>query len=274
MKRLSFTFSVLQYRHDVWTGEGLNVGVALSCNDCGYLAFKGRSGRGRLARAFPGLDYQALRSAVVSLERFFDRHSSGFGLLPRPDSVRDLALRALPADESSSLVWLPSGSGLTADPAAEHARIFERMVMRYESESGRDVRTDEMVFETVRRKLQRAELYQKFEAHTVVSEFSRVTFDHSFRNGVWHCVQPVSLDSADADRMQAKAARWAGLMQSLQGVQGIKPYFVTGRPQDKSLMRKYETMKRFLASSPLSPRVVDEERSDLVVEEISAAARH
>lgn len=130
----------------------------------------------------------------------------------------------------------------------------------------RDARTDEMVFEAIRRRLEAAELLHLVEPHTVQSKFATVTFDHALKNGVWHCIQPLSFDSADEDRMLSKAARWAGIMQSIESRQSeIKTYFVTGAPQDERLLPQYDRMGEFLRASPMNPIVVDENNADYIV---------
>lgn len=45
----------------------------------------------------------------------------------------------------------------------------------------------------------------------------------------------------------------------------MRPYFVTGKPTDQSLMEQYSKMVELLRASPLDPVVMDEERAgDLV----------
>lgn len=273
MKQVPYTYTVLQYHHDTWTGESMNIGVLLHCADYNYVSLKSRYGRGRLGGAYPDLDHKSLRSTIAAIEKYFDRLNSAQRDFLRPASALEYAKSVL-VDDDSSLSWYDQGSGLTGDdPSKIHDFLFDRLVARYESHTGRPSRSDEMVFESVKKKLQKAELYNRFQSHTVESKYASVTFEHSFKNGVWHCVQPVSFDSADADRMQDKAAKWVGKMQSLLECKGnMKAYFVTGKPQTRELMAKYNTVMEFLRASPLEPTVVDEQEADLVVEKIQAAA--
>jgi Protein of unknown function (DUF3037) len=266
----SYTYTVLQYRHDVWSGEALNLGVLFYCPKSRYLSLKCRTGKGRIAKAFPTLDHTALRLVVKGLEQRFEHLLGMPGLFPpRFETALDWATSVLVADDSS-LVWRGNGSGISACPEKEHEELFSRLVSQYDLEEGRDAISDEMVYERIRARLQVAELLDRVSPHIVQSEFATITFDCALKNGVWHCVQPISLDSADADRMQAKAFKWAGQMQGIQNEVGIKPYFITGKPRDLSLMPKYDQMKKLLAASPLSPVVIDIDHADLLVDKLRA----
>jgi hypothetical protein len=268
MKLAPYSYTILQYRHDVWTGEALNLGVLLYCPEQNYLALRARKGRGRLAQAYPNLDHAALRETIKGLQKFFAQCLDKYGFLSKPDTALEFG-RSVLAEDDSSLRWYNNGNGLT--PA--HDSIFERMVSRYDHEEGRDPITDEMVFDKVKGRLQKAELLHLMQPKIVSSDFATVSFSHTIQNGKLHCVQPVSFDSANEDQMQVKATNWAGRMLGLQGKTDIRPYFITGKPTDKSFMAKYTQMQNLLRISPLAPIVVDAEEVDSVVCTLVEAVR-
>lgn len=265
MTKHAYSYVVLQYRHDVWVGEALNAGVLLFSESARFLKLKARTGQGRLANAYPDLDHGALRDAVKALERRFDRIAMSSGLFLPSDSAIEVGRKVLIPNDGS-LSWGMTGCGVADDPEEALERIYSRFVGRYDKAAGRDVRTDEMVFETVRRRLEIAELYQRVQPHVVRSKFATIPFDHAIQNGVWHVIQPLSFDSADEDRMLDKAARWAGRLQSIADCKGrVCPYFVTGKPSIPSLMPQYRKMVEFLRASPMQPVVMDEAQAgDLV----------
>ncbi len=265
MTKHAYSYAVLQYRHDVWVGEALNVGVLIFSETARFLKLKARTGQGRLASAYPDLDHAALREAVKALERRFDKIAASSGLFLPSGGALEVGRKVLIPDDSS-LSWGMTGSGVAAEPEDALEKVYARFVGRYDKAAGREVRTDEMVFETVRAKLEIADLYQRVQPHVVRSQFATIPFDHAIENGVWHVIQPLSFDSADEDRMLDKATRWAGRLQSISGFEGkIRPYFVTGKPSIQSLMHQYHKMVEFLRASPLQPVVMDEAQAgDLV----------
>ncbi|WP_283179038.1 DUF3037 domain-containing protein [Gemmobacter sp. 24YEA27] len=265
MTKHAYSYAVLQYRHDVWVGEALNAGVLLFSESARFLKLKTRTGQGRLAQAYPDLDHGAFRDAVKAMGRRFDRIASTSGLFMPSGGALEVGKTVLRPDDSS-LSWGMTGSGVAVDPEEALEKLYGRFVGRYDKAAGREPRTDEMVFETVRRKLELAELYQRVQPKLVKSKFGSIQFKHTIENGVLHVIQPVSFDSADADNMLDKAAKWAGRLQSIAELEGqVRPYFVTGRPSDRALMGQYDRMVALLKASPLDPVVMDEGQSgDLV----------
>ena len=271
MTKLAYTYAVLQYRHDVWVGEALNVGVLMFSDEGRFLKMKAKSGQGRLANAYPGLDHGALREAVKALVRRFDEMSSRSGFFPPSGSALDVGHKVLVPDDSS-LSWGVTGSGVTSDPKAELEKVYGRFVSRYDQSHARDSRTDEMVYEAVRKKLELSELLYRVEPHVVRSQFATIPFDHAIKNGIWHVIQPLSFDSADEDRMLDKAAKWAGRLQSIADqASDVRPYFITGAPTERELLPQYLRMLDFLRASPMRPVVMDEAQAGALVD---AVAKH
>ena len=269
MTKHGYSYAVLQYRHDVWVGEVLNIGVLLYSETARFLKLKSRTGQGRIANAYPDLDYSALRDAVKALERRFDKIAASSGLFLPSGGAIEIGRKVLIPDDSS-LFWGIGGSGIALNPEEALAKLFTRFVGQYDKAAGRDTRSDEMVFEAVRRKLELAELYQRVQPYVVRSKFATIPFEHAIQNGIWHVIQPLSFDSADEDRMLDKAAKWAGRLQSISDCEGkVRPYFVTGKPSIQSLMPQYRKMVEFLRASPMQPVVVDEEQADDLVSEVT-----
>ncbi|MEI4473347.1 DUF3037 domain-containing protein [Frigidibacter sp. MR17.24] len=272
MKGHAYSYVVLQYRHDVWTGEVMNLGILLCCPGERFLKLKSRRGRGRIAQAYPGIDARALTNTVKSLEHRFGKVEASWDMLSSAAKAGDVARGVLRAD-ASSLQWAMDGSGLTGAAAETLDMLYDRFVGRYDDDPGRDAITDDQVFEKVKVKLEAAQLYKRFERHVVHSEFGDVAFEHAFKNGVWHCVQGISFDSANRERMLEKAQKVAGKMHSIAGAAGsMRPYFVTGKPRNPDLLPQYSKMQKLLKSSPLEPLVVDERDASVVVERIAEAA--
>jgi len=270
MTKYAYSYAVLQYRHDVWVGEALNAGVLLFSEGARFLKLKARTGQGRLAQAYPDLDHGSLRDAVKALERRFHRIATTSGLFLPSCGAIEIGRKVLIPDDSS-LSWGMTGSGVAVDPEEALEKVYARFVGRYDKAATRDVRTDEMVFETVRQKLELAELYQRVQPHVVRSKFAAIPFDHAIANGAWHVIQPVSFDSADEERMLDKAAKWAGRLQSIAELRGkVCPYFVTGKPTNDALMPQYHKMVELLRASPLDPVVMDEEHASDLVAKVAA----
>lgn len=274
MSNSTYTYTILQYRHDVWSGECMNVGVLLFCPQSQYVGFKFRSGGSRLSNAYPGIDRPALLHDLKEMDRWFSRHAAAPSDMWMWRTAIDLG-HSLLGDDDSSFRWRMNGSGTTSDPENTLELLFERFVMQYDPKPGRAPRTDEQVFDSIKGKLKRAELLARMEAHTVRTKYAEFTFDHALKNGKWHCLQAISLDSADEENMQRKAERWAGkLVGLLEAKERPQVYMITGKPSEARLQGKYDRMVEFLKHNPAEPVVIDEDQSEILVQQLSALTHH
>jgi hypothetical protein len=146
---IAYTFAILRYIHDLAGGERVNVGVALFAPKARFVGALCSTNGERVARMFPGLNRDALSSALQSIQMRFRtlaaRLPTEWSSPYEQKNVLDIARSVLPPDDSS-LQWEASGSGLTDNPEYTLRRLFERMVQRYEPPS---VSTDNINLMTV-----------------------------------------------------------------------------------------------------------------------------
>jgi len=268
--RAPYSYVLLRYRHDPLAGEFANVGVILHQPSSGFLDAKIRHTLGRLSAMFPDIDSEGLRSSFRAIERELKRRaeSQGADLLTSLKDAGSFGRQILP-DDDSSFVWGPVGSGLTLDPAETLAALYERFVARYD-ERPRPHRDDAAVWRPVRDRLAELKLADRLQPKTIASPFDQVEFDHAWKNGAWHCFQPLSFDLANEENIREKARRWAGQMLALkEAIEPFKPYFFVGSPGDRALEDAYKAALNILKLSPFSPEVIEEARIEDLVRRIA-----
>ncbi len=269
----TYTYTLLRYIHDTTAGEAINVGVALFAPDANFVAVRCRKTYARLKNVFPDMDGAAFRSAMRSIElRFaeFERRTSEELPLAGKSNVLEYARMVLPQDDGS-LQWSPFGSGLTKDPSKTLDQLYTRMIERYDAHHGDEKRTDDDVWRTFKHTLDIYNLPVQFEPHTVRAEDDEVTFRFAWKNGIWHCVEPVSFDLATAENIRDKAHLWLGQATGVKEAgDQFKVYFVVGRPQSESLHTAFESALSILAKVPVSKTIVDENAVESIVTEITA----
>ena len=266
-----YTYVVLRYRHDPLTAEFANVGVVLHQPALGFLDARLRRTSGRISQIFPDLDGAALRSSLRDIERAIRRiaRSEAGDLLTSLTDAAAVARRILPEDDTS-FVWRPLGSGLTADPAKTLDQLYDRFVARYD-EQPRVRRDDEAVWRPVRDRLAELHLADRLQPKRIESRIDAVEFQHAWKNGAWHCYQPLSFDLANEEVIREKARRWAGQMLALSNpIEPFKPYFFVGRPNNPDLGSAYHAAVEILKLSPVSPEVIEETEIDRLVRQIEA----
>ncbi len=257
-----YSYTILRYVHDVATGEFVNVGVAIYSKEARYAGAMCRTTYGRVSKTFPGVDGESFRGLMRFIQSRVDE--IGFelaGELPLnglPDSVLEVAHRVLPADDSS-LQWSPPGSGLADDLPATLERLFERMVMRYEDRPQQESRTDDAVWRKFRRTLESRHLLRHLESKTISVSDDELEFQHAWKNGIWHCLEPISFDLASPDSIRDKAHRWLGQVSSIKDSPELfKIYLLLGEPQRAELRPAFDQAMSILGKLPVKNEVVRE----------------
>jgi hypothetical protein len=270
MKRHPYTYSILRYRHDPVAGEQLNVGVVLHSSERRFLGARFRKNYGRLSKAFPDVDGSTLRQDLGRIEKAFEKltKKEGSDLLSIDSNAETFATKIVGPDDGS-LVWSELGSGTTENPEATLEKLFFRFVTQYE-DAATPRRTDADVWRPVRDRLLELKIASILEKKTIASSKDEVEFEHAWKNGKWHCYQPLSFDLATVDGIQEKAARWVGHMVGLSSAsEQFQPYFIVGKPSEPALQSAYRRAVEFIADAPLHPTIVPEDEVEAFANELA-----
>lgn len=274
MTREPYTYMILRYRHDPVAGEQINVGVVLHAARSGFLGAAIRKAYGRVAKLFPSVDGTTLRHDLAGLERAFRKlakENVHNDLVSRPN-IATYALQVVGRDDSS-LIWSEIGSGITADPAKTLEDLHSRFVAQYD-EVNAARRSDADIWKPFRDLLVERKIADIFEQKTITAVHDEVEFDHAWKNGKWHCFQPLSFDLVTADGIQEKAARWVGHMVGLKSAADhFQPYFILGAPTDPQLHAAYDRAMEFISSAPLTPKIITEETFGAFADELEDKIR-
>jgi hypothetical protein len=269
--REAYSYTVLRYVHDVMTGEFVNVGVVLHAT--GELKSKFRTTHGRVANIFPGLDEKAFKDALRAVSNAvadLAKKESTAGLFQtKPDALK-LARKVMVSDDSS-FQWSPPGSGVTRDLEATVLQLYDRFVMRHDKRSADARRVDADVWKPVREKLEELNVLDKFGTQTFHGSLDDITFKHAWKNGIWHAIEPVSLDLSDEDAIKGKAHKLRGHLDSV--AQGLLEQFslnvVIGKPSNPDLFGAYQAAKKILENSDVVPHVYEEDAVDELAEKLA-----
>lgn len=276
MNKQAYSYSVLRYVHDVTTGEFVNVGLALYCPALHYVNATCRTTSKRLTPLFPSLDSHVFRALMRKVQTRFealhDEVSSQLELRLY-SSVMELAQSVIPQDDSA-LQWAPMGSGLTSDPDAALEQLFDRFVMKHDETSTVHRRNDEQVWKNFSRELEQQQVLKHFQPKTFTTADDEIKFDRAWKNGVWHCLAPVSFDLANPESIRDKAHKWLGQITSVNSVD-LKLYFLVGEPSQADLKPVYQSALNILKkASSLAEVFTETEAGDLSHRLAAQVAQH
>lgn len=257
-----YTYTVLRYVHDVASGEFLNVGVALLAPEEHYVNAMCRTTFQRLKNVFPTLDGESFRGAMRhvnhAFERFQQERRDELALRETTGGVMSYAHAVLGADDSS-LQWSPMGSGLTADPERTLEQLFDRFVTTYDKHSTAPRRQDDDVWRHFSHELQQRQVLKHFAAKTITVRDDELEFKHAWKNGVWHCLVPVSFDLASPESIREKAHRWLGQLTSVaDAIEEFRLYFLVAAPGQPELRPAFESALSILGKATVDREVFRE----------------
>ncbi|HSJ44355.1 MAG TPA: DUF3037 domain-containing protein [Euzebyales bacterium] len=125
MSRMPFEYAVLRAVPRVDRGERINVGVIMYCQQADYLDTRWRLDGDRLRFLDPDVDTAAVEATLAAIDATCAGQAAAgpAGQLPRSRRFRWLT-----APRSTVVQPGPVHAGLTSDPAAELARLFDQLV--------------------------------------------------------------------------------------------------------------------------------------------------
>jgi hypothetical protein len=254
----SYRYTVLRYEHDVRTEEFLNVGVLFWVPEKCWLEFLFTDKTSRLTAAFPGAQADELIRSLKELRSKL----AGLSLSQtNNDDVLDIAHRALPADDSS-LKWSTPRAGYAANPKAALELAFNRMVMQYEHKRGKNVRSDQDLWNDLAQHLRPHSVLGHFHRAAIQTPIRKYRFDHAWQNGCPHIVEPVSLDGETKEFVADKATRLVGQMMDLaRSEEDFMLHVVLGKPLATNLQAEYAS------ATELLDRGADKSRMQLIRQE-------
>lgn len=270
-KKRTFSYTILRYVHDAATGEFANLGILLFMQDEMHVYSKFRTSTGRVVSFFPGVKANSLRRQINNLRHAAESLTANSNMLQLANisDVLDISRRILPTDDSS-LQWSPASSGITADPEKTTNQLFERFVLKHDEHKGRDRFTENEIWSSFRKNLPTKELLSHFVSKTISAKDDEVEFQHAWKNGIWHCLAPLSFDLSSPERIKDKAHKWLGQIASVNSAhEKFKIYFLLAKPQEENLMKAYEGACRILKKIPVDVEMVEENQFESFGKQLS-----
>ncbi|MGR3651252.1 MAG: DUF3037 domain-containing protein [Roseovarius sp.] len=289
-KKFSFSYCLLQYRHNPWLKERMNIGVLLYAAGASFLKLTVRGWDGRITAAYPDMNKAAftedLKQISRAVQRFNQKNIINPDLLSK---VNDWGHRSDKGNEAkllasmiapgfdSSYTWAEGGVGVCSGPEERLEKLFQRFVAPFDKEKPQAARSDEQVWSEVSKLIIARKLAEKIEVEPrVQTDLGPIKFQAGYQNGSFHAIQPLSFDLADEDRIGAKAGKWSGFAQAVKAASNrreVVTQFVLGRPTNDSLISPYRSARTFLQSIVGTENVVEEQDSSEFVDRIEVDLR-
>jgi hypothetical protein len=277
-ERTRYTYAIARYTHDPISGEFVNVGVVAVDMSTRLPLIKFRHAYGRVKSMFPSVNRKQFLSTLNDAERALKSAAKELlrdDLLSEPVTAQQLVRKAIPL-EDQGLQLGHVGSGAANDMSKRFDQLFERYVQKYEKDNKRERRSDNDVWRPVRERFQSENVADLFEPQTIIAKLDQQRFEHTWQNGILHCIQPLSFDLVDEEAIREKARTWLGKLSALDDAKSqFKAYLLVGKPSGRDLDKAFEKGMALLekAKSQVACEIVQESDADSFVATLAQQMR-
>jgi hypothetical protein len=266
MSRISYSYSVLRYVHDVVSGESLNVGVAIYAQSEGYIRARLQHHYARLSQAFdgfPGDYYRKLTNHIESrINILSERLLKELPFDATPVDAKALCSMVLP-DDDSSLQFTEARGGITDDLDATLEHLFDRFVMQGQPHVVHEARTSDEVWKTFKSRLVEQNIFPALHPITIKGGSFEYEFEHAWKNEKWHPLEPLSMDAKEPETIRERSNKWVGRTMDLQADENLgKLYLLLGPPRSESLKLAYAKAKDLLHKMPVKHQLIEEDEAE------------
>ena len=278
--KTTYTYAILRYVHDPSTAEFVNVGVVLYAPEAQFAGAMCRTNFERLSGMFPNFDGLAFRSLMRFVQSEFWRINEEWQqtdlLRQVPKSVMTLAHAVLPPNDNSYRWSAPAG-GITDCPEGALQKIFARMVSHYDEPREEGGRSDADVRSHLEQTFTQRGVRKFMHSKLIEAPNEQWPFPLAYKNGVWNCVDGISLDLSQPESIKNKARRWLGLTVALsKSPEAFQINLIVAEPSQPNRSQAKAIQQAFglLQEMPGRSRLIREngisEFSELLAEEIKA----
>lgn len=156
-KNVSFQYSILHYRHDISTGEILNIGLVLYSEDASLFIGKVTTKYQRISKTFPGADINFLRKYLYRIQskftyqsKFITETKNCFEFI-KQKSLSSVLLDVIQPDDSSVFFGEIKVGLLPFDSLNTYFdQLYYKMIEQYQTTTDRSSRTDDDVWNKVK----------------------------------------------------------------------------------------------------------------------------
>ncbi len=213
-----YQYQLVQYVHDHFTNEFVNLGVIVYAHDHQYLNCKMVNRHARIKAMFPHANGRFIDKVLKSIEISVKQKAKELGGLFRvPEQLETITSSILPKD-NSGIQLTPVKYALDIELDAALTDLYKQLVDKYMPPASRNKSlTDNDVWkEKYKEYFEQLNITNRLVKHTLQTSNDAFEFDKAWKNEVWHCYQPVSFSLQDKESIKDKVYRWAGKLKELQ----------------------------------------------------------
>jgi Protein of unknown function (DUF3037) len=259
---VNYEYQLLRYRHDLASGEFVNVGLVYFDPQTRFLCTRMTERYGRLSDFFGNVSGVFLLRGLKTMQKEFSYIKTRLEKeldFNQFQTVAALTTSVLPKDDNT-LFFSETFKGFHFNHEKSFDTLYDRLIGQYSEEATEQRHDDNYAWKKVYKHFFDVNnITPQLKDHNVVTATDVIEFEHAAKNGVWHCFQPISFDLKKKGDIKEKIYRWAGIIGELQTAEEpLHVYLLSLLPDDPQLQHIIE-QKLTLNQPNLTVQLIKEE---------------
>jgi hypothetical protein len=273
MKRSIYHYSLLKFVHDVSTGEFMTVGVLVYSAQEKFFDFKFRQFLGKASDIYPGVkarDFSTLIKGIATHATEVRDQYNGLNIVDsKQTTAEDFMRKILPTDDSA-LQWTDVQVGTSQNLPETVSHLYDRYAAKYDRNHFHQGTTDADISRSFRKELEKRSLSKYFQEKTIEGQSDDLKFSFAWKNGVWHCFDPVSFDLTRPEAIREKAHKCAGEIVAIRdSSEQFKVYLLVSEPQEAILQQAYSRALGILENIPVNKEIITEKDQQTLLDRLA-----
>jgi len=241
-ENVGFQYSILHYRHDITTGEILNIGLALFSPQSKFFKGETTSVFRRILEAFPNIDANFLRkytdkinSKMEKMERDFKNNQ--LSISSYDTHALNKLLPQIITPDDSSIFFGEIKYGLAKEDELENIfdQLYYSIIDKYNFSKEKNSRSNQDVWKFYKKPLQKLSVSSHLKPQLIQTENDEIRFDFGWKNGKINILEPISFDLTETTNMRKKSREMIGTLFNINQTNKVNNlYLLLGEPKNKN----------------------------------------
>ncbi len=232
-----YTYQILRYIPDQVTGEFVNVGLVLFCDETNYLNAQMLEKSTRIKAVFPSVNSKSFTARLKTFAKVIQNIGADQDKVEEITNIEQITNGVIAPDDSAlQFGKVEMGIDINIQNAFEH--LYKRLVLQYESPEPVKYLTDSDVW-----RKEYKSFFKEFETRKLIVNRKvktkgevEINFDYAIKNGKWNYLEPVTFDLSNTSNITDKVFRWMGKLEELgQSNESFNLYLLSKLPDNKEM---------------------------------------
>lgn len=278
MKKRTFQYCLLRYRHSYFLAEEVNVGILFFFPEEGKVEFLYPSRLQRISGLYSDLNVNFLKKYLKAFDKqarkLTQQFSKGSDLFERSGFSEIIEKHFLKADATALLFSdIKKGTYEDADQIIDYYR--DQYLSVYDQKKERDRKDEEYIINKVEQGVRSTNpnyIQEIKREYTIETPYLSQQFNFAWKNGTTNLVTPIGLDLKQKESIERKACTWRGRLETFQNKarkDNLKFDLIVSRPEDQSLFKTYDNVLKILEDNQAPKEIFELDKIGAYINKIT-----